>query len=576
MYSVSEAYKNAIKQPSQVHDIKGTIGGYSFTKDNILAGSFTVSNQCSGSSEVEIGQVYAGELNATFINTSVPRSSWRGLKIRPQFGIKLPDGTFEYVPLGVFTISEAVWSRTGTVVKAYDDMTLFEKSYTSDQLSGTPYSIITYACNRCGVALGMTQSEIEALPNGGESLQIYPENEIETYRCLISWIAQTMGALATINRAGELVFRTYTQIPVDEIDTEHRFTGGEVADYLTYYTGMSVVDYGSRMTNYYHVIPDDGLTYNLGSNPFLQTGSTIELLKRRRAVLLALQGIHYMPFKFSAAGDPAYDLGDVVKFTGGLVADDTISCINKYTFNFGRSYKMEGVGKSVDLATAKSKSNKDISGLLSSIDDRSIYFYDDVNAEEISIGDGEKKRIAHIVYICKEGARITFHGEYKHELVTTETAGAAVTNGDAKIKISYVVNGEEVTEYYPVDTETDGTRLLHLMYFYDSLVTSPQAVFDVYAEMEGGSMTIPAGCSRSYIMAQGIPDFDVFDPEDRELVYIEVETPPDKTEYYVGETIDYTGLVVVGIYNDGTSEVITNSCTYIPVNGSTVEYDGDS
>jgi hypothetical protein len=283
-----------------------------------------------------------------------------------------------------------------------------------------------------------------------------------------------------------------------------------------------------------------------------------------------------MPFKFSAAGDPAYDLGDVVKFTGGLVADDTISCINKYTFNFGRSYKMEGVGKSVDLVTAKSKSDKDISGLLSSIDDRSIYFYDDVNAEEISIGDGEKKRIAHIVYICKEGARITFHGEYKHELVTTETAGAAVTNGDAKIKISYVVNGEEVTEYYPVDTETDGTRLLHLMYFYDSLVTSPQAVFDVYAEMEGGSMTIPAGCSRSYIMAQGIPDFDVFDPEDRELVYIEVETPPDKTEYYVGETIDYTGLVVVGIYNDGTSEVITNSCTYIPVNGSTVEYDGDS
>ena len=571
MYNVSDAYKTAIKQAAQIHDIKGFIGEHTFTKDNVLAGSFTISNQCSGSSEVEIGQVYAGELNATFINTTVPRSSWRGLKIRPQFGIKLPDGTFEYVPLGVFTVSEAVWSRSGTAVKAYDDMTLFEKSYTSDQLSGTPYSIITYACNRCGVSLGMTQAQIEALPNGGENLQIYQENDIETYRDLISWIAQTMGAFATINRAGELEFRIYTKNVVDIIDTSHRFEGGEVSDYLTYYTGMSVVDYASRMTNYYHVIPDDGLTYNLGSNPFLQTGTTIELLKRRRGVLLALQGIHYMPFKFSAAGDPAYDLGDVIKFTGGLVADDTISCVNKYTFNFGRSYKMEGVGKSVDLASAKSKTDKNIEGLLSAIDDRSIYFYDDINAEEISISNGQKKRIAHIVYICKEGARITFHGEYKHELETEETESTVITNGDGKIKVTYEVNGEEVTEYYPVETETDGTRLLHLMYFYDSLVTSPQATFDVYVEMEGSSMTIPPGCSRSYIMAQGIPDFDVFDPEDRELVYIEVETPPDKTEYTEGEVLDYTGLVVVGVYNDGTSEDITASCIYTPADGDIAE-----
>ena len=106
------------------------------------------------------------------------------------------------------------------------------------------------------------------------------------------------------------------------------------------------------------------------------------------------------------------------------------------------------------------------------------------------------------------------------------------------------------------------------MYFYDSLITSAEATFDVYVEMEGGEMTIPPACSRSYIMAQGIPDFDVLDPEDRELVYIEVETPPDKTEYIEGETLDYTGLVVVGIYNDGTSEVITDSCTYTPANGS--------
>lgn len=42
------------------------------------------------------------------------------------------------------------------------------------------------------------------------------------------------------------------------------------------------------------------------------------------------------------------------------------------------------------------------------------------------------------------------------------------------------------------------------------------------------------------------------------FVEIRITTPPDITSYYYGEPIDVTGMVVEGVYGDGSSEVIEN------------------
>ena len=83
MFATSTAYKNAIKEPVQEFDLKGTIGSIQFNKENILIGSFSISNQCSGENEVQIGSVYIGELSATFINLSLDRYSIIGKEIIP-------------------------------------------------------------------------------------------------------------------------------------------------------------------------------------------------------------------------------------------------------------------------------------------------------------------------------------------------------------------------------------------------------------------------------------------------------------------------------------------------------------
>jgi hypothetical protein len=64
----------------------------------------------------------------------------------------------------------------------------------------------------------------------------------------------------------------FNQTVVDTIDDAHRFTGGSFSDYVTRYTGLSVVNMEDSTTSYYAEDEDDGLTMNLGSNPFLQYG----------------------------------------------------------------------------------------------------------------------------------------------------------------------------------------------------------------------------------------------------------------------------------------------------------------
>ena len=83
MYAVSEEYREAMHSKVQTFRLTGTAGNKPFTEANILKGSFSITNQCSGSDAVEIGQVYIGELNATFMDMGITRYQWQALEITP-------------------------------------------------------------------------------------------------------------------------------------------------------------------------------------------------------------------------------------------------------------------------------------------------------------------------------------------------------------------------------------------------------------------------------------------------------------------------------------------------------------
>ena len=406
MYAVSQAYREAMKKPVQRHSIKGTVNGVPFTEENILAGSFSITSQCSDASNVQIGQVYTSELKITLVKgLTLSRYTLMNSEIIPHFGLRLSSGRYEYIPLGIFTVSKASWGAGSVDITAYDNMSKLDRSFTSTGLSGTPYEILSLACASCGLELAMAPRDFSAFANGTKQLRLYDSNDIDNWRDCVSWVAQTCGCNVFADRRGRIVLRAYGQAAVDTIDTEHRFNGSRFDDYETRYTGMSVVDVAEQKTVYFNEEEDDGLTYNLGSNPFLQPMVNYEVEGMCTEILKALGQIRYVPFTVDMIGNPAYDLMDVLRFQDGYADSSRISCITKITFHYHGKYSIAGVGTNPALASAKSKSDKDISGLarqvtsITSSINRLIYDY---NTEPIMVGQTEQTLGMVTYYISKQ------------------------------------------------------------------------------------------------------------------------------------------------------------------------------
>lgn len=480
MYGVSNQYKSAMHQRVQEHKVHGSIGNVQFVDEDILYGSMTITNQCSGNEELAIGQVFIGELKATFLDkVNIPRGSWQGKEITVVFSLLLDNDTWEDVPVGVFTVSEAMHGISGVDVVAYDHMTKLDKDCGVRFTSASPYEMLTYACIECGVELGNTQEEIEALPNGNIYTTQYPESDIETWRDMVSWVAQTLGCFATAGRDGKIYLKVYNQYVVDTIDKRHRHKGATFSDFQTRYTGMSVVNIDEQTTSYYALEVDDGLTYNLGSNPFLQDGN---IDQKRQNVLNALAVINYTPFKSDMIGNIAYDLGDVLRFTDGA-ADDSLCCITKYVYTHHRGYSIVGVGKNPDTANGKSKTDKNIAGLVNKMNADEFRTDVVVNGKEIEVDDGDYTRIARASIVSQANAQIKVDIEILLTVELTDEKDVAIG------EITYVLDSTTI-DRHPIETWIDGDHILRLMYPLQ-LTDAGFHIFDVFMRMTDGSAYIP-------------------------------------------------------------------------------------
>lgn len=542
MYPVTNAYTNQIKSPVIRSRVTGTIGGVSFTDQNILQGSFSITNQCSGNEQVQIGQVYVGELNITLLGLALNRYTLDGMEIVPTHHLVIPGGS-ESVPLGHFYVGEANHTAAGIVIKAYDAMSKLDRPCSVTTTSGTPFQLASLACAACFVGLATTAAEFSGFANGTQTLTMYQDGtDIKTWRDFLSWVASACGCFVTCDRNGKIVFRPYNQTVVETIDTIHRFQGASFSDFTTRYTGLYVTNAADNTMSYYNRVPDDGLTYSLGANPFLQYGTDEALRVLRTSVLQALAQIEYVPFKIELVDDPRYDLGDVLRMPGGIGDADALFCVTKYVWSYHRSMILEGVGKNPALATAQSKTDKDIQGLASQINDDTMHYYHFVNAKNIRIRDGHTEEIMHLDYITIKDTHIDFHAEIKMEIDSTEDYDedlSTFTEHDVTGTVTYFLNDQEIA-YYPLFTEVDGIHLRHLLYTW---LSSANVLGDFLVTLtaNGGDINIPAGNINAYWAGEGLAGevedtdphihetipalfFDIFGTIGEEIT-VEVDTP---------------------------------------------------
>ena len=493
MYQVSEEYLKQTKRKVQTFRLTGTVNKVEFTNHDILSGSFTITNQCSEQNDVKIGSVYIGELKCTFKpDLQVP--DWTNAQIIVSEGLLIGGTAWEDVPLGVYTVSEANDTEYGVDITAYDNMACFNRSCTLDITIGTPYELLTLACTTCEVELGMTQADVDALPNGTESLSLYTENDIETWQDFVFWVAQATGTIATMDREGKLVLRSYTQNVVDTLTNHERFTGSKFSKFETRYSGLSCVNMENDTTSYYGSDPDNYLTYNLGSNPFLQYGVDSYKEQIRRMVLDALLKIDYVPFETSCLCGAMYDLGDIIRCTDGI-APGKLGCVMMYDYTFNGGCKITGFGSDPALATAKSKTDKNLEGLRNNVSTNEILFFNYENASAIQIGDGDSKAIIDIRFTSSVSIGVLFQAEVLLEATATEE--------DVIGSIEYTLNDVTIIGYNPTETWKNGKHILSLMYM---LMIDANSInrWLVKLSIAGGSVSIAQGGIRAVIYGQGL------------------------------------------------------------------------
>lgn len=498
MYPVSNDYLAAIKAPAVKSRITGTVGAVSFTEDNILQGSFSITNQNSGDEAVQIGTVYIGELDITLFGLTLSRYSLNGVAITPEFGLLLPDDSYEDVPLGVFYIGEANYTREGLQIRAYDAVSKLDKPCRLSTTLGTPFELASLMALSCDITLANTEQEFEAFANGDQTLSLYTDgSDIETWRDFASWLAQACGCYVTANRSGEIEFRQYGQTVVDTLSTSNRFLDASYSDYETRYTGIYVTNMADDTMTYYATEPDDGLTYSLGRNPFLQYGTTETVTAQRRAVLAALAAIDYVPFTIETVSNPMYDLGDVISLPGGRGDASKLFCVNKYTWTFHGGTELVGVGANPALINARSKVDKDITGLQNSVSDVELRHMIFENSSALSIADQARVKVLRLYFNMDRTSYLSIDMEF---LLQT----AATTLGDyTEVATEYYFDGTQIIGHNPELTCIDGKHVLRVR--WDALsVENGAHVFEVWMSADGGAISIPIAGINAWIDGTGL------------------------------------------------------------------------
>lgn len=511
MYPVSNDYIATVHGDVIKTRLTFEIDGTTYTDENILQGSLQITNQCTDTKDVKVGAVYVGELSATFRNVNVTRNQWRGKEISLTFYMQTDEDedTWESVPLGVFTVSEAQWKASGVTVKAFDNMQKFDMPLSLGQTGGKLYDFLVVACTACHVTLAQTEQQIQALPNGNTFFSYFNTNDVQTWRDLISYIAAMFGGFATINRSGELEFRTYGLTSVDTLTTLNRHTNGSFSDYVTKYTALSYVHIETKETRRYADDIDDGVTMALGANPFLQ--NKLQAQTALPAILNAVEQIRYTPFNFTTASNPAFDLGDVITCSGGIAgASVAVCCVQKYTFTFHKLIRLQGFGADPALASAKSKTDKSIAGITSSSIASDMGFYESRNIVEAHINDGTQRRMLNLRMASNAKTRVHLHININLESEDTDD------NDITRVIATYFVDGDEIA-LKPEETYIDGKHVLHLMYVLP-MNENTIRTFTLFLSSESGNIFIGREGLWAYASGAGLVgdgewdgNIDVFD-----------------------------------------------------------------
>ena len=307
MYPVSERYKTAIRARERTDRVTGTL---TLTDGTVLAlgvqdfmsGSLTLDNQCVTGEELAFGCVYLGQA-AFSLRTSLSRYAFYGAKLVLRYELQLPGGSWEAVPLGVYTVAEAERKALYVSIKAYDNVLPLQSRWDGTAIQGNACEMLAQIADGCGLELGQTAEEIAALnPNAALACQLSAADGLTTWRDCVAAIAQLLGGFGTVDRAGRLVIRQFAKTSCVSLGADARSEAG-VSDFRCHYAALTVATQsGSYAAGGGQ---DTGLTMAIADMPLAEKGLPDTRQGITDNLFAELRQLDYTPATVTMPGDPA-------------------------------------------------------------------------------------------------------------------------------------------------------------------------------------------------------------------------------------------------------------------------------
>ena len=361
MYTVSEAYKKAISQPSRELRSRMTILGEDIVLDDDNIQSIVFDSAIVAGNDFEIGTAIMGSVDIQLIDRdfSLLNVKFEDKEILVEIAVKLEDETYEYVPLGLFTIEKVTKNDTIINITASDRMYKFEKDYISDlEYPATLLDIAQDICNIAGVELLNA-----SFPNSDYIVNSKPVLEKVTCRKAIQAIAELAGGYARITRDGKLeIFN----VNVTSRTAENYVSadGFVMEDYDVIADELIAGVIEVNRDNYINLTNKDMIQASIdkvivilgaeeatrgeGDNPYY----IVDNLFCQNPNLVVdelynvLNGLSYMPFNAKWQGNMAIDCGDMISINPGRGYFNTLATSKKLTYRGGLREEYKAVGKS--------------------------------------------------------------------------------------------------------------------------------------------------------------------------------------------------------------------------------------
>lgn len=357
MYSVSSAYKTQVKAATRDWAIKLALSldsgeTYELTEQDIESGTFTYQESSTCSDTIQVGSVYSNSLDFSLINKDgrFNEDNFQDAVVTPQIGLQLPDGTWEYIPLGKFNVYDPGKKLSTISMHSLDNMYKLNTPFSAVNIQYpiNVAALVVDICDHCVVPISaQLTTELMSL---GITLNSFDPGDA-TCRDILGYVGCLLGKNLRFNRLGVLESFWYSTSIDSTTDADTRNTS-DFSDFKVNITGVRLSD--NAGTEYWK--GDSSLVAQLDSNPLIQNEEVAQETLLR--VYTALTGVTYRPYTITYMGDPAIQAGDCVEHL--RASGDLESIVMTSVFCFHGSATLSAVGTTAEQTRQATNTTKQV------------------------------------------------------------------------------------------------------------------------------------------------------------------------------------------------------------------------